>query len=120
MDREAALDLSREIFAHPDFEVLISGANTSYLLPKGDVILPLIRDRTGNNTVCLSRLEDIPEDILKVSCFSPKGTDLAEEVLLPRPFRPRWPGTPGWTSPWPTRAPGSPDSAEVWGSLWRM
>ena len=71
MDREAALDLSREIFAHPDFEVLISGANTSYLLPKGDVILPLIRDRTGNNTVCLSRLEDIPEDILKVSCFSP-------------------------------------------------
>ena len=84
MDREAALDLSREIFAHPDFEVLISGANTSYLLPKGDVILPLIRDRTGNNTVCLSRLEDIPEDILKVSCFSPKGTDLAEEVLLPR------------------------------------
>ena len=48
------------------------------------MILPLIRDRTGNNTVCLSRLEDIPEDILKVSCFSPKGTDLAEEVLLPR------------------------------------
>ncbi len=84
MDRAAALALSRDICAHPDFEVLLSGANTSYLLPKGDVILPLVRDRTGNNTVCLARLEEVPEDILKVSCFSPKGAALAEEVLLPR------------------------------------
>jgi len=85
MDREKALTLARAIQAHPDFEVLISGADTSYLLPKGPEILPLIRDRTGNNTVCLRRLEEMPEDILKVSCYSPKGTAWAESVFLPWP-----------------------------------
>lgn len=82
MDREAALALSRDIYAHPDFEVLLSGANTSYLLPKGEVILPLLRDFTGNNTVVLRALEDMPEDILKVSCYSPQGAGRAQKALL--------------------------------------
>lgn len=84
MDREEALALSRVICAHPDFEVVLSGANTSYLLPKGDVILPLLRDRIGNNTVCLADLEEMPEDILKVTCYSPGGTAAAEEALVGR------------------------------------
>ena len=34
MDRDLSLELCREILAHPRCEVLISGANTSYLCPK--------------------------------------------------------------------------------------
>ena len=33
MDRDLSLELCREILAHPRCEVLISGANTSYLCP---------------------------------------------------------------------------------------
>ena len=44
MDWDLSLELCREILAHPRCEVLISGANTSYLCPKEGDIVSLIRD----------------------------------------------------------------------------
>ncbi len=85
MEREQALALCRDIHAHPAFEVLISGTNTSYLCPKGGEILPVMEGK-GNNVVLLSRLEEVPEDIVKVSSFCPQGTREAERALT------RWAG----------------------------
>ena len=85
MDRAQALSLCREIHAHPAFEVLISGIDTSYLCPKGGEILPVMRGQ-GNNIALLARPEDVPEDIVKVSAFCPQGTREAEAALS------RWTG----------------------------
>lgn len=86
MDREQALALCREIYALPELEVLICGADTSYLCPKGDAIATLVRDFVGNNTVLLSAPEDVPEDITKVSAFCPQKNP--EAVLAE--LGPRW------------------------------
>lgn len=83
MDREQALALARDIYARPELEVLISGANTSYLCPKAEEIAPLVRDFVGNNTVLLSRPEEMPEDIVKVSAYCPDQGPAAALAQLP-------------------------------------
>ncbi|MBD5133084.1 MAG: HAD family phosphatase [Clostridiales bacterium] len=71
MGQERAVALCREIVDAPGLDVLISGEDTSYLCPKGDEILPLMRSK-GNNIVLLPRPEDVPEDIVKVSAYCPQ------------------------------------------------
>jgi len=67
MAREQALALCRDILALPRCEVLISGANTSYLCPKQSDVVSLMRDFVGNNVALLSAPEETPEAIVKVS-----------------------------------------------------
>lgn len=83
MDREQALALCRDIIALPGAEVLISGAETSYLCPKYGDILPLMESK-GNNIVLLSRPEDVPEDIVKLAAFCLQGTSILEAALVPQ------------------------------------
>lgn len=84
MDRALAEELSWEILAIPGCEVLISGANTSYLCPKEDDIEGVIRDFTGNNIQLVPRPEAVPEDIIKVSSYCRFGAAEMEPVLAPR------------------------------------
>ncbi len=65
--------LCAEVMQLPGVEIVISGANTSYLCPKErDISHHLIHDM-GNQTVVLASPADVPEDVLKVSLFSPDG-----------------------------------------------
>ena len=84
MERSLALELCREILAHPRCEVLISGANTSYLCPKNGDIVTLIRDFVGNNVALLPRPEDMPEPFVKVSAYCRDGAAAVEPELAPR------------------------------------
>lgn len=83
MGQERAVALCREIVDAPGLDVLISGADTSYLCPKGDEILPLTQSK-GNNIILLDRPEDVPEDIVKIAAFDPRGPQEAQRLLLPR------------------------------------
>ena len=73
MEREAALRLSHRILEVPQFEVLISGAETSYLIPKHQEFLDHIRYFVGNDVTLVPSPEAIEEDILKVSAYCPDG-----------------------------------------------
>lgn len=84
MDRELALALCRDILDQPRCEVLISGADTSYLCPKDPDYPRLIQNFVGNNVAILPCLEEIPEDIVKVSAYYLDGARAAEPVLAPR------------------------------------
>lgn len=84
MDRRLAVELCRNILALPEAEVLISGADTSYLCPKREGVVEEIRDGLGNRTVVLDRPEDMPEDIIKVSVYCPGRL---EETRLALVFR---------------------------------
>lgn len=80
MERSQAEELSREIMAQPGLEVLISGEDTSYLCPKGEKIVWVMEGK-GNNIAFVSRPEDVPEDMVKVSAYCPAGTAPAERAL---------------------------------------
>jgi len=84
MDRSQAEALSRDIMAQPGMEVLISGANTSYLCPKSREFEAYFRWFTGNNVRLLPGPEDVPEDIVKVSAYCPNQIEQARAALCPR------------------------------------
>ena len=84
MPRRDADAVCNDILSHPELEVLISGERTSYLCPRGDVIVHIIRDVVGNNTVIVPRPEDVPEDIVKIAAYCPGGPELYEREMTGR------------------------------------
>lgn len=84
MERETALTLSREILAQPDCEVLISGANTSYLCPKEPGFVDHFYNAVHNNISILAAPEEVPEEIIKVSAYCYSGAEAAQERLAQR------------------------------------
>ena len=86
MDRRLSEELCRDILALPGVEVLISGADTCYLCPKGPGIEEQIRWFLGNRTAVIPAPADVPEDIIKVSAYCPNGTLAAVQAAL----FPRW------------------------------
>lgn len=85
MDRRLSEALSQDILSLPGVEVLISGANTSYLCPKGPGVENQIRWFLGNSTAVVPAPEDVPEDIIKISAYCPDGTlNMAQEALFPK------------------------------------
>lgn len=85
LDKQQAHRLIAEILAVPECEVLISGAQSCYLIPKTDDYVHLIRDLVAYRTVIVSRVEEIPEPIIKVSAYRKEGA----QVLVPQ-FEPTW------------------------------
>ena len=86
MEREDALRLCHAILDVPQFEVLISGAETSYLIPKSPDYIDHIRYFIGNHVTLIQQPEDIKEDILKVSAYCPDGAIQYQEQ-----WRKDWP-----------------------------
>ena len=84
MDRLPAEALCRDILALPGVEVLISGANTSYLCPKAPGVEREIRHSLGNQTLAIPSPADVPEDIIKVSAFCPGTLEAARKALFPK------------------------------------
>lgn len=87
IDRAVCLALCRDILAVPDCELLISGANMSYLCPKTSEYADHIRYFVGNNVTLLPRPEDMPEDFVKISAYYLPGAERVEPLL-----RPKWEG----------------------------
>ena len=67
--------LVAQLLAQPGCEVLISGADTSYVIPKTDGFLSFVRDELGNNTVAVGDISEISEEIVKIAvcCDRPAG-----------------------------------------------
>lgn len=82
--RERSVELCREILDVPGCELLISGANMSYLCPKTSEYLDHIRNFVGNNVTVLPRPEDMPEEFVKVSAYYLPGAEAAEAILRAR------------------------------------
>ena len=84
MERPLAEKLIRDIISRKDCEVLISGENTSYLMPKKQEIVTQIRDFTGNNVSFVTNEKEVPEPIIKVSAFCTPDTTIPEQELAPQ------------------------------------
>ena len=84
MDRAEALALSREILELSDCEVLLSGADTSYLCPKQPGFADHFYQAVHNNITILTSPEEMPEEIIKVSAYCYSGAEAAQERLAKR------------------------------------
>lgn len=86
MERADALALIGQIQAQEQCEVLISGADTSYLLPKHPDYVDHIRYFVGNRTTAVEDFSAIDEPFLKISAWCPDGVT----PKIERFFETRW------------------------------
>lgn len=84
IDRDTSLRLCEGILEIPDCELLISGADMSYLCPKSADYENHIRYFIGNNMTILRDPSDMPEDFVKISAYYLPGAEKIEEILAPR------------------------------------
>lgn len=84
MSRPDAMALSHAIMDIPGCEVLISGQNISYVCGCGEDFVRRMEDLHGNLVAQVDHVEDISEDILKVTAFCPGGLDGPAALLGPR------------------------------------
>ena len=66
MPREASLALAEDILALPYCQLLVSGANVSYVCRCTPEYVSMLRDEKGNRVQILEHPREIQEDILKV------------------------------------------------------
>ena len=84
MPREASLALAEDILALPGCQLLVSGANASYVCRCPQSYLSLLRDEKGNRVRIVEHPRQVGEDILKVSAYCPVGTEEPAKALGPR------------------------------------
>lgn len=84
MPREASLALAEDILALPDCQLLVSGANVSYLCRCTPEYESMLREEKGNRVQVLEHPRQVREDILKVSAYCPGGTVEPARALGPR------------------------------------
>ncbi len=84
MPRKEALALSRAILELPGCQILISGANTTYICNGTPEYVQYMRGPKGNHVAEVSGPEAIGEDIIKVSVYCPQGTAEPMAILGPR------------------------------------
>lgn len=84
IDRALSLELCRDILEIPGCELLISGANMSYLCPKTESYLDHIRYFVGNNVTVLDSPQEMPEDFVKISAYYLPGAERLEPMLIPK------------------------------------
>lgn len=83
IDREVSLKLCREILSHNDCELLVSGADMSYVFPKGNEIVDEMTNYVGNKVTVLSSPEEMPEDFIKISARCSSGAAGLEKIMAP-------------------------------------
>ena len=78
LDPQKARALMEQILAHPECEILISGAKSCYLLPKKGEncdYVRHIRETLGYRTTIVNSLDEIEEPIIKVTASRWDGVD---------------------------------------------
>lgn len=83
MERSAALALCRDILALEGRELLVSGPNCSYLHHCSPQFIRHMTQFKGNRVMVVDRLDQMPQEILKVSAYCPDGTQDAMDRLGP-------------------------------------
>ena len=82
--RPQAMELSNDILARADSDVMMSGQNRAYLCGCGQAFVDRMIHHTGNYVTVVDRPEDVPEDIIKISAHCVDGPADAAGALGPK------------------------------------
>ena len=123
MPRSRAEALAKQILANDDMEVLISGANTSYLMPKHEDYIYHIQYFLGNRVEIVHSLDEIKEDMIRYQLTA----EAARQNMTSRSVirgeessQRRLQGKNGWILCCRTKEPGCGIFAVCWGFLRKM
>jgi len=81
MPRAQAEELIRDVLATDGCEVTISGEKMCYVLPKKLDMVSIMSNKYGYLATALPSLDDVPEDIIKISVYAPAGAETIPKAL---------------------------------------
>jgi Cof subfamily protein (haloacid dehalogenase superfamily) len=73
LERSLGIELMEDIWNREGCEILLSGQDTSYLKPKSDSYVYLMRDLVKNNVKVIKDYKEVTEDFIKISVFEEAG-----------------------------------------------
>ena len=81
MDYNLAIEIAKDIISVPNCEVLLSGEKTAYIMPKTEEYLIRMTKVVQYKTTIIKSLDEIQEDILKVSVCDLSGIANSEKYF---------------------------------------
>lgn len=87
MDRKTGMEIIRDIQAREHCEVLLSGEETSYLVPKTEQYLEHMKHHVGNNVTLVRDFAEVEEEFLKISVYEHRGIEYSSDY-----FYDKWSG----------------------------
>ena len=88
MDRKTGLEIMEDIQKRDGCEVLLSGEETSYLVPKSREYLDHIKNFVGNNVTLVKDFSEVEEEFLKISVYEKRGIEYSSNY-----FHDKWGGS---------------------------
>lgn len=82
MERELGIAIMKDIYSVPNCEILLSGEETSYLMPKNEAYVHRIRDVVKNNVTIIRDFSEVKEDFIKISACDLSGIVHSGEYFL--------------------------------------
>lgn len=73
MERELGIAIMKDIYSVPNCEILLSGEETSYLMPKSEAYVHRIRDIVKNNVTIIKDFSEVKEEFIKISVCDMSG-----------------------------------------------
>ncbi len=80
-DSELAKEIVEGILAKDECEVLISGENATYVIPKKNSYVEHMRNHVKNDVQIVDSFDSITEEIIKISVYNEDGIDKVSEYF---------------------------------------
>ena len=81
MDRKLGLAIMKDIYEREHCEILLSGEETSYLLPKSEQYVDHMKHYVGNDVTIIHDFEEVKEDFLKISVYENRGIEYSSDYF---------------------------------------
>ncbi len=82
MERELGIAIMKDIYSVPNCEILLSGEETSYLMPKSEAYVHRIRDIVKNNVTIIRDFSEVQEEFIKISVCDLSGIAHSSRYFL--------------------------------------
>lgn len=82
MERNLGIDIMKDIYNYEDCEILLSGRNTSYLMPKSKEYVHRMKNIVKNNVTIVDNIYEVEEEFLKISVYSPTDINKCKDYFL--------------------------------------
>ncbi len=82
IDRELGISIMKDIQDTGECEILLSGEDTSYLIPKDSEYARHIEIDVMNNIKIINDFDEVPEDFIKISVYNKSGIDKHSDYFI--------------------------------------
>ncbi len=73
LDRELGIAIMKDIYNREGCEILLSGEETCYIMPKSESYISHMTDYVKNDVTVIKSFDEVKEDFIKVSVFAKDG-----------------------------------------------